>query len=48
MGRRDATDLGDEVELEKVCMQLDDLPIARGQRFYVQRMGWRGVEMEVE
>lgn len=48
MGGGDAADLGDEVELEEVGVELDDFPVGGGEGLDVEGVGGLGVEVEVE
>lgn len=48
VGGGDAADLGDEVELEEVGVELDDFPVGGGEGLDVEGVRGLGVEVEVE
>lgn len=47
MGGADAANLGEQVELEERGVQLDDLPITRGERLNVQGVSCRRIDVEL-
>src|ERR1700761_3676254 len=40
------TDLGEQIQLKKGCMKLDDFPIGRGQWFYVDTVSHGWIKMD--